>query len=138
MEDDEIPHGTFSSDLSYVEKRIIVFALLGSWNIQTAVAGVEHLLKIANSHFEGNDWGILVDARAWGLCTPDVMEYFNHSVLKFTNIGLRWQAALPNNYMQKMVINQYAEIAQSDLTVKYFNNESDALDWLYTKISDER
>lgn len=71
--------------------------------------------------------------REWGLCSPDVMEYFNHRVLEFTNLNLCWQAVLPNNQIQKMVVDQYVESTQDGLVTRYFRDENEALEWLRSK-----
>lgn len=61
-------------------------------------------------------------------------EYFNNSVLKFTELQLRWQAVLPSNQLHKRLIDQYTEITQGGLITRFFDNEEEAMRWLYSKI----
>ena len=128
------PSGTTEFDLSYLQDRIIINRLYGQWNVEGADKVVRQFLDIVQANLAGKDWASLCDMREWELCPPDVMEYFNNSVLEFTKVNLRWQAILPNNRVQKMVVNQYIENTQNGLVACYFHDEEEALEWLRTKI----
>lgn len=74
--------------------------------------------------------------RKWQLCTPEVIESFNSDVSKFTTANCHLQAVLPNNKVQKMIVNQYVEVTQGGVTSKYFSDEMEAIDWLRSKLKE--
>ncbi|MGF1742792.1 hypothetical protein L4C34_17275 [Vibrio profundum] len=126
-------HGTYNIKSALFEENIMVIEFFDQWNIETARECVEECLSTARSRFPSQKWCSLVDYRHWGLCTPEVMEYFNEMVPQFAQSHLTYQAVLPNNQIQSMIVDGYSEIVQDTVTTKYFQSEQEALSWLRKK-----
>ncbi|MGF1741701.1 hypothetical protein L4C34_11625 [Vibrio profundum] len=127
-------HGSWAFEIPNKQYNIIVSRMTGQWNIETAVAGIDALLQLAAEHFPEKEWGVLNDMRIWELCTPEVTEYFNNSVLKFTKLQLKWQAVLPSNQLHKRLVGQYTEVTQGGLITRFFDNEEEGMRWLISKV----
>lgn len=129
-------HGEYILDTSMLSENILIAQLTGSWNLETAREEIAEMLVISEK-LKQFKWGILIDMREWEICTPEVMEYFNSSVEKFTERNFRVQAVLLKMSMQKMVIAGYESKAnESDniLTTQYFNDYDLAFDWLLEQV----
>lgn len=129
-------HGTFEHDEQFLAERIYLVRLIGQWNIQQAQEFVEYSVEIIEQNFVGKEWAAINDMSQWDLCTPDVIEYFNESIFRFTERNFRWHAVIPSNQVQKMVTNGVQEaVPNSPLTTQYYTNQEDALRWLRAKLS---
>lgn len=128
-------HGIYVFDRTYFDENILIARLVGSWNLETSKEAVEEILQIAKNNFSGQEWGTLNDFREWGLCPPEVIEYFDQSAAWFTQLNYRWQAVIPSNQIDKMIVNDFNEASQGVLTTKQFTNEGEALSWLRSKMN---
>lgn len=124
------PHGRYQIGTQYLNENIMILKFMDQWNIQTAQQCVEDCLAAAQEHFSGEPWASVADYREWGLCTPDVMKYFNQAAHLFAQSQLTYQAVIPNNQLQSMIIDGYSEVISNKVTTKYFPNEDEAITWV--------
>ncbi|MGF1743278.1 hypothetical protein L4C34_19965 [Vibrio profundum] len=123
-------HGSFLVEYDYVDENILVFRLVENWNMETAKEFVDESLKIVEDRFSGERWASIVDYRKWGLCTPEVMNYFNGSCTLFSASNLVRHAVIPNNQLQSMVVGQYSHAMKESVITQYFIEENTALAWV--------
>lgn len=123
-------HGMYTFEREYLDEQIIFSRISGVWNLETAEVFVSEYYELAKRISNGKSWGCINDFRQWGLCTPDVTEYFNSKVTDFIKINNRWQAVLPTTLLQQKVVRDYTDAAKQELVTQYFDDENDALLWI--------
>lgn len=63
MEIIDTQHGSWAFDIPDTQHNIIVNRMIGQWNIETAVAGIDALLQLVTERFPKREWGVLNDMR---------------------------------------------------------------------------